>query len=746
MARRDAIIQSRRVLRRAEGVRAEGISGDTRESGRDCPPPNRGRSDALPADHVLGVVRCDSPIRGAESGAGGLLSRGQAVPPRIRADRHPLRRTDVARRIAIGAPTGRTLGRLGDRGVLEPRARANRHHVPDDARGDSRSLLDHAAAGDHAVEDLRGSSDHAPLEDDAVANDRVPLDPRGFVEAGVVHHAPGSEDGIRPDVAGTTDRDPFVDPRGRIEDHGSLALHAGAAERLSLPPDDLHAGFPEVVWTPDVHPHAIDPGSVQRQAFGEELREQVLREVELLVHRDELEDLRLEDVDARVREVREGLLLPRLLLELLDAALRVETDDPELGRVLDVGQGDRHDAAFPLVEIVQRLEVDVAQNVAHRDEERVVDEHADPAHGARGARRVLLEAVHDRRVVVEAVADRFDQGVRQVRGRHDNLVEPGPCEGAQHVIDARPSRDRDERLRSLVRQRFQARAFAAREDDRLHRPISTFPFSNNALRAASAEASSFLSSRRASRTARFCWRNRVRASRASERFAPLIERTFSRISTTFAWTSSALPRAARNDSCFSFPSRTSAAIWWTIPRVSSCTARAFSLSPTAASCSFPAAPKNSVMPESMSLISFAILSCSALSPSSCLRRFIDSLSSPSSSFSAPSVKDAVCCRISIAATRRFKPRNSAPTSAWPEPRSFRFISIRAFAFAWSSSRFSRCLRASPANEARRSLSPRSFAPISRFVSWTRSRSWRRSAASWFKASRFSRRLWSLISA
>src|SRR5438309_8242659 len=639
-----------------------------------------------------------------------------------------------------------SLRRLRDRGVLESRTRANRHHVSDDARHDPRPLLDHAAARDDAVDDFRGGADDAPLENDAVSDDGVPFDPRRFVEAGIVHHAPGPEDRPRADVTRPADRDPFVHPSRGIEDHRPLALHPRPPERLPLPTDDLHARLPEVVRPADVHPHPIDAGAVQWDAFRKQFREEVLREIEFLVRRDELQDLGLEHIDARVRQVRERLLLPRLLLEFLDSAFRIEAHDPELRRILDLRERDRHDAAFPLVKIVQRLEVDVAQDVAHRDEERVVDEHADPAHGARGARRVLLEAVHDRRVVVEAVADRFDQGVRQVRGRHDNLVEPGPCEGAQHVIDARPSRDRDERLRSLVRQRFQARAFAAREDDRLHRPISTFPFSNNALSAALADASSFLSSRRASRTARFCWRNRVRASRASERFAPLIERTFSRISTTFAWTSSALPRAARNDSCFSFPSRTSAAIWWTIPRVSSCTARAFSLSPTAASCSFPAAPKNSVMPESMSLISFAILSCSALSPSSCLRRFIDSLSSPSSSFSAPSVRDAVCCRISIAATRRLKPRNSAPTSAWPEPRSFRFISIRAFAFAWSSSRFSRCLRASPANEARRSLSPRSFAPISRFVSWTRSRSWRRSAASWFKASRFSRRLWSLISA
>src|SRR5881296_1184823 len=174
--------------------------------------------------------------------------------------------------------------------------------------------------------------------------------------------------------------------------------------------------------------------------------------------------------------------------------------------------------------------------------------------------------------------------------------------------------------------------------------------------------------------------------------------------------------------------------------------RAFSLSATAASCSFSAASKNSVIPESMSLISFAILSWSALRVSSCLTRFIDRLSSTSNSFSALNVREAVCCRISIWETRRFRERSSVPTSAVPEPRSFRFISIRAFAFAWRSSRFSRCLRASPANEARRSLRARSFAPISRFFSWTRSRSCRRSCASWFRASRFSKRLWSLISA
>src|SRR5207249_3484460 len=97
-----------------------------------------------------------------------------------------------------------------------------------------------------------------------------------------------------------------------------------ASERLPLAADDCHARRPEVVRPADVHPHAIDARAVEGYAFREQFREQVLREIELLIGRDELEDFRLEHVDARVGQVRERFFLPRFLLELLDPALRVE--------------------------------------------------------------------------------------------------------------------------------------------------------------------------------------------------------------------------------------------------------------------------------------------------------------------------------------------------------------------------------------------------------------------------------------
>src|SRR2546428_397190 len=191
---------------------------------------------------------------------------------------------------------------------------------------------------------------------------------------------------------------------GSGPDRHPLPAYARRGPR-AFPPDDLHARLPEIVRLPDVHPYSIDAGPVQRHALRQELREEVLREIEFLVRRDELEHLGLEDVDAGVHEAGERLLFPRLLFELLDSALRVESDDPVLRRIVDIRQRDRDDAARPLVELEERLEVDITQDVAHRDDERLVDEIRDATHRARGACRVLLEAVEDRGVVVQSFPD-----------------------------------------------------------------------------------------------------------------------------------------------------------------------------------------------------------------------------------------------------------------------------------------------------------------------------------------------------
>src|SRR5438128_10445502 len=66
-------------------------------NGRGC--------DSFPPDHILGIVRCDPPLCGPESGAFRVLSGRQGVPPRVRADRDALRRPRVAGRMALTTRT-----------------------------------------------------------------------------------------------------------------------------------------------------------------------------------------------------------------------------------------------------------------------------------------------------------------------------------------------------------------------------------------------------------------------------------------------------------------------------------------------------------------------------------------------------------------------------------------------------------------------------------------------------------------
>src|SRR5207302_1518451 len=173
------------------------------------------------------------------------------------------------------------------------------------AIGRERAVPDDAIAGDDAVHDLRRGSDRAALEDDALLRDRVRLEARSVVQTGVVRDAPLPQEHSRSDVTGAAYGDPLLETSGLIEDHGALAGHVLPMQRLALPGHDRHARLPQVVRLSDVHPDAVDLRAVQPQTFGHEFREQVLREVELLLGWDELQDLRFQDVDARVHDVRD---------------------------------------------------------------------------------------------------------------------------------------------------------------------------------------------------------------------------------------------------------------------------------------------------------------------------------------------------------------------------------------------------------------------------------------------------------
>ena len=152
-------------------------------------------------------------------------------------------------------------------------------------------------------------------------------------------------------------------PRSRIP---GISSSTCAVERVEV-------RLLELVEVADVLPVALADHPVQGAAHLEQQREELLGEVVRPVGRHVLQHLRLEHVDAGVDRVREDLPPRRLLQEALDLAVLVGDDDPELERVLDRLQPDRHGGVAVAVELEQRAEVDVAERVAGDDQHRVVE-------------------------------------------------------------------------------------------------------------------------------------------------------------------------------------------------------------------------------------------------------------------------------------------------------------------------------------------------------------------------------------
>ena len=115
-------------------------------------------------------------------------------------------------------------------------------------------------------------------------------------------------------------------------------------------------------------------------------------------------------------------------------------------------------------------EVDLRQHVAVEHDDRFAQRFAGVAHRAGRAERRRLDDVADGEAGVAAVAEDLLDPPRLVVQAEDDLVDLGHLlEQVELVVEERPVEDRDDRLRRVNRQRAQPRAFAPREQDRLHR-------------------------------------------------------------------------------------------------------------------------------------------------------------------------------------------------------------------------------------------------------------------------------------
>ena len=183
---------------------------------------------------------------------------------------------------------------------------------------------------------------------------------------------------------------------------------------------------------------------------------------------DEVEDLRLEHVDAGVDGVAEHLAPGRLLQEPLDRPVLVGDHDAELERVVHRLEGQGGQAAALVVEGHHLGQVDVGEHVAGDDQEPLVELVPGVAHRAGRAERGGLGGVDHADAELGAVAEVGPDGVgHEGHGDHD-VLEAVLAQQVDHVLHHRDVGHGQHRLGLVGGERAQPGALAAGHDHRLH--------------------------------------------------------------------------------------------------------------------------------------------------------------------------------------------------------------------------------------------------------------------------------------
>ena len=320
---------------------------------------------------------------------------------------------------------------------------------------DPRACPQIAIAQDHAAADLRAvgyphvrAEDRVLAEDDARANGAVVAD-----HGGSVHH------GAR------VDRGAPAQPHARPQ-----------REPLDL---DLDAAVQDVLVRPEVGlggahvlPVALGDVAVEGPPGLEDRREHLAREVDGPSLGDEVEDLRLEDVDARVDRVAEHLTPRGLFQEPIDGAVLPRDHDAELERVRDAVQRQRGERRLALVEVHDGGKVQIGQDVARDHEEPIVQLLHGVSHGSRGAEGRLLGGVHHADVQLGSVAEVVAHRARHEGHGDDDVSDPVLAKEPHDVLHHRPIGHRQHGLGLIGGEGTESGALAPRHDDRLHRSTS----------------------------------------------------------------------------------------------------------------------------------------------------------------------------------------------------------------------------------------------------------------------------------
>src|SRR3990172_4637789 len=236
------------------------------------------------------------------------------------------------------------------------------------AGGDPRASSDHGPGAYHACPEDGGLADRDALPEDGLFDAAAPADAHVVSEHAEWAHA-GL--GLQPDCGAENRRPPDDGPGGdghaRPHPHVTAPGSGRGEGRVHEAFEEVHLREAGLLRAPDVPP--VRPG---REAVGgdpafQEAGEKVALHGDGAARRDQVEQLALEEVDARVDGVGADLLARRLLQEAPDPAVGLRLHQPEGRRVLHGREVDAGPGPAGLVGGEHPGEVHVGQDVAVQD-------------------------------------------------------------------------------------------------------------------------------------------------------------------------------------------------------------------------------------------------------------------------------------------------------------------------------------------------------------------------------------------
>src|SRR5262245_50176526 len=215
----------------------------------------------------------------------------------------------------------------------------------------------------------------------------------------------------------------------------------------------------------------------------DERREEAAFDRPRRIFRNPVERVGLEHVDAGVDRVAGDLVLARLLEEAADVAAGVGLDQPVRARIVDGREHDRRLRFALAVQPQHRSQIDIGQHVAVEDDDRLRQRIAGVPDRATSAERHRLDDVADADPEPFTFAEDLLDPARLVVQAEDHFVDGRDLlQKIDLVVEKRPIQDRHDRFRRVNRERPEARALAAGEQDGLHDNLLSYAFDRIAPR------------------------------------------------------------------------------------------------------------------------------------------------------------------------------------------------------------------------------------------------------------------------